>query len=476
MKKTFVTTMPDHMGAFLKASRVFAALGVNISRVSYNKAVDLHTLFIEAEGTEAQLEAAGQQLSDIGYLQTARADSRVLLLELLLKDQPGGVTRVLEIIQNYTFNISYMSSQGDGSGYQAFKMGLLVEDESRIAAFLNEVGAVCTVRVLDYDRGEKNYDNSIFYNSFADTLAELCGLGAEQRSQLVIQANLAMQMLDERDLSPTRTFECIRKFAELLAKYRGQAFCPRISLHLLSEKTELILIEPPCGSNTMILRCGCEYLFIDTGYAIYREEMLALFRRLLPDYDTAKKSALLTHADVDHCGLMNEFDTVYVSQGSADSLRDEAEADGGLREQNPIHAPYVRITKLLSRYRTLAAGKAQVICPAPQEGGVLTPVGEFAFGDLVFELYAGAGGHLKGEIVLIERTRRLAFTGDVWINVEGLTPQQAEYNRYAPILMTSVDSDAALAAAQRKALYGVLGKGSWRLFGSHGAPKDWMGR
>ena len=46
MKKTYVTTMPDHVGAFLKASRCMAALGLNITRVSYNKAIDIHTLFV----------------------------------------------------------------------------------------------------------------------------------------------------------------------------------------------------------------------------------------------------------------------------------------------------------------------------------------------------------------------------------------------------------------------------------------------
>ena len=50
MKKTYVTTMPDHVGAFLKASRCMAALGLNITRVSYTKAIDIHTLFIEADG------------------------------------------------------------------------------------------------------------------------------------------------------------------------------------------------------------------------------------------------------------------------------------------------------------------------------------------------------------------------------------------------------------------------------------------
>ena len=62
MKKTYVTTMPDQAGAFLRASRVIAGLGLNITRVSYNKAIDTHTLFIEVEGTRPQLELATERL------------------------------------------------------------------------------------------------------------------------------------------------------------------------------------------------------------------------------------------------------------------------------------------------------------------------------------------------------------------------------------------------------------------------------
>ena len=47
MKKTYITTVPDQIGAFLKASECFASLGINMTRISYNKAVDVHTLFID---------------------------------------------------------------------------------------------------------------------------------------------------------------------------------------------------------------------------------------------------------------------------------------------------------------------------------------------------------------------------------------------------------------------------------------------
>ena len=65
MKKTYITTMPDHIGAFLKASECFASLGVNITRVSYNKAIDSHTLFIDAEGDRDQLEKADRELKTV---------------------------------------------------------------------------------------------------------------------------------------------------------------------------------------------------------------------------------------------------------------------------------------------------------------------------------------------------------------------------------------------------------------------------
>jgi len=66
MNKTFVTKMPNHIGAFLRASQCFASLGINITRVSYNKAVDSHMLFIDAEGTAQQLAKAEEELTAIG--------------------------------------------------------------------------------------------------------------------------------------------------------------------------------------------------------------------------------------------------------------------------------------------------------------------------------------------------------------------------------------------------------------------------
>ena len=93
--------------------------------------------------------------------------------------------------------------------------------------------------------------------------------------------------------------------------------------------------------------------------------------------------------------------------------------------------------------------------------------------DLHFEVFEGLGGHLPGEIVLIDYGNHIAFTGDVYINVHGLTPQQTQYNQYAPILMTSVDTDPKVCARERAAVMQRLGVGSWKIFGAHGFVKDY---
>ena len=57
MKETFITSLADRAGAFLGAVRAITRAGANIDRVSYNKAVDSHMLFLDVEGEEAQLKA-----------------------------------------------------------------------------------------------------------------------------------------------------------------------------------------------------------------------------------------------------------------------------------------------------------------------------------------------------------------------------------------------------------------------------------
>ena len=62
-------------------------------------------------------------------------------------------------------------------------------------------------------------------------------------------------------------------------------------------------------------------------------------------------------------------------------------------------------------------------------------------------------------------------TDDVFINLSDLTKKQAEYNQYAPILMTSVDTDTKLCSKERAAFLQRLWAGVWSIFGGHGGKK-----
>ncbi len=474
MKKTYVTKMPNHIGAFLKASKCFSELGINITRVSYNKAVDSHTLFIEVDGDQTQFERANQKLTEIGYLSNEDSNTRIILLEFRLEDKPGSVTDVLELISKFNFNISYISSQENGSDYQFFKMGLYVNNTSDLTEFLEQARKLCEVKVIDYNNTEKVFDNSIFYNSYVDGLVATMGLSKQKKEQLLVNVNLAMQTLDEQGLSPYKTFDSISKFAELLAECKGSNFKPRITVHSVTEKTKITLIEPNCGSNTAIIESDGERVFIDSGYACYKKEMLELINKLVPDFKTQKEKIIITHADVDHAGLLNEFDEVIVSQRSFESLSAEANKTAGFRERNHLHLPYINICKTLTEYEAVETSK---LCPLWNKSTLIAPIeqiGFYSIGELNFEVYEGKGGHLSGEILLIDYEHKIAFTGDVFINLSDLTKKQAEYNQYAPILMTSVDTDAKLCAKERSAFLQRLGAGKWYIFGGHGGKKEYL--
>ena len=90
-----------------------------------------------------------------------------------------------------------------------------------------------------------------------------------------------------------------------------------------------------------------------------------------------------------------------------------------------------------------------------------------------FIVYEGAGGHISGEIILVEHKKHIILTGDLFVNVKGFTEEQAHFNSIAPVLMTSVDTNPKLATKERKELFDLLPKENYIIFGGHGAPKEY---
>ncbi|MBE6709330.1 MAG: MBL fold metallo-hydrolase [Ruminococcaceae bacterium] len=469
MKKTFTTVLPDRIGAFLRADRCLTRLGLNITRVSYNKAVDAHMLFIEVDGTEEQLALADEELSRLGYLNDPSSLGEVILIEFRLRDEVGALLPILELIDDYNFNISYISSQENGTHHQYFKMGLYVENGREISDFIKRASLLCRLKIIDYKGSEKILDNTVFYLSFASDIAERMDLEDDEKNELIINSNLIMQLLDEKNAPVYKTFDYIRQFAEKMCECKGEDFKPRISRIKGKRGTEVLLIEPPCGSNICVIDAGDHLLFIDSGFSLYRNELLNVLRREISDFDKRERRLILTHADVDHAGILDIFDKVYLNRKCYDNFMAERRGGPAIREENPVHAPYVKISKILSDYHPSMKDNFEIIGGNDDKiSGMFEEIGTLKAGELEFELYEGAGGHVAGEMIIVERNEGLAFTGDILVNIKGFTADQKSFNRLAPFLMTSVDTDPELAKAERAALPDILGISGWTVIGGHG--------
>ncbi len=473
MRKTYITRLPDESGAFMEACRIISGVGANITRASYNKVVDAHTLFIDVSGTQHQLEIISAGLRKLGYIQSRDEGAKVLLLELLLPDVSGAALPVLELIHSYHFNISYINTHESGGDYQRFRMGLYVDRPQEIREFLERAAQLCEVRVIDYDEGERALDNAVFYIGFANRMAEKLHLSRRCVNELMLQSNRIMQMLDEHNEPPYKTFDYISRWADMLARFRGEAFDPIVETRPLSDGFALTCIQPPCGSNTYILRKGDRLLFVDCGFALYAGEMEHLLRRLYPDFDRMHREIVISHPDMDHCGLLYLFEAVHVSRIAWQSFDLENRGEPNFREQNPAHAPYCAISRILTRYMPPDMARLHVIDALPDDSSnPLCPIGGLDFCGKHFDLYRGNGGHVPGEVVIVDEAEKLAFTGDIAVNIRGFSKDQAAFNRLAPYLMTSVNVDSAAAGLEREELMRRFPQSQYIYCCGHGAIWD----
>ena len=187
MRTSFITSVPDKSGAFLKAVRIFSSLNLNIVRTSYNKAVDSHLIFLEVDGREEEIDKARQELKNLGYLNLQEED--VVLLEFLLPDEPGTLEKVLSLIEEKNINISYLSSVSNGTGWQNYRMGLLVSDKEELEGFLESAERLYMIRPIEYGRLENTYDNSIFYSGFVSELSKITDVKEDTLRHIIQYCN-----------------------------------------------------------------------------------------------------------------------------------------------------------------------------------------------------------------------------------------------------------------------------------------------
>lgn len=453
-RKTYVTNMPDKTGAFMLASKIIAKHNGNIVRVSYNKAVDLHTLFIDVEATEEELAYIAEELGNIGYLNEKLAETRIVVVNIKIPDKPGSVLPILRILDRYGINISYINSSSNGTEFQNFKMGLLIENPKIIKMLLEEISEVYQIDIEDYDDAQNILDNTIFYIRLANEMQKLMNLSTETTMEFISESNRICQVLQEKGEDPKKVFDYIRRFANFISLYRGSNFRVDVEKVQISPMVTLYNIQPPCGSNTYVMETSKELVLVDTGYTIYSKEMFEIFNRLFTDWQSRLKRVYISHADMDHCGLLSKLENVEicVNKKSADNLRRQYQGIRDYREHNDISLGYSKLSRIISGYVPPKTDILTIIDQGdtPEEHKELLYIGSFEVGDMEFEVFEGSGGHVHGEMVFVCRKFGLIFTGDILVNISGFSPERAEFNSLAPYLMRSVNCDSAKATEMRE--------------------------
>jgi glyoxylase-like metal-dependent hydrolase (beta-lactamase superfamily II) len=284
-------------------------------------------------------------------------------------------------------------------------------------------------------------------------MQKLLDLNTEKTMQFISESNRILQSLQTDGENAGKVFDYIRRFAYFVSSNRGNAFNADIQKIKISPQVTLYSIQPGCGSNTYVLETEQELLLIDTGYAIYYKEMLRIFKNLFPDWESRTKRIYITHADVDHCGLLSKLKDaeIVVNKKSADGLQRQANGLPDHRENTELRLGYSKISRIISGYTPPDAMSINILDDeTPENHDNLEIIGRIYVGDLEFEIYEGSGGHLYGEMVYVCEKVGIVFTGDILVNIDGFSKERAEFNSLAPYLMKSVNVDSKKASQMRK--------------------------
>lgn len=459
-RKSYVTSMPDESGALLRASRIIARHGGNIVRASYNRAVDLHMLFLDVEAPREALERIEKELLEIGYIKDKLADTRVIEVLVKIPDRPGALLPVLEILNRHGINISYLNYSSSDEPYQDFKMGLLIEDSGLIKPLLDEISEIYQINIIQCEISEENLDNTVFYIRLANEMQKLLDLDTETTMRFIAESNRILQILQAEGENASKVFDYIRRVAYFVSNHRGDNFRAAVEELHPAEGLTLYSIQPPCGSNTYLFAGGDELVLIDTGYAVYAGEMKRLLRSLVPGFESLPKRIYITHADVDHCGLLSKLEDaeIILNKKSADSLKRQAAGLPDYREKNELSFGYSKISMIVSGYTPPDPSRLTILdTGTPEEHEGFIKIGEMTAGSLSFDILEGAGGHLGGEMIYVSEKAGLIFTGDLLVNIGGFSEELKQFNSLAPYLMKSVNVDSRKATEMRKEIIKIAG-------------------
>ena len=469
VKRTFATRTPDKPGAFMQACRVIMDHGGNITRVSYKRGG--LNLFIEVLASREQLKEIEMGLGDMSYVDFSPKVPIVLVMEVKIPDTPGALFPVLEIIDRHEVNISYLNSRAENRDCQHFNIGMEVSDPGVSKEILDEVSQLYMLNVVSYNGNDAALDATVGYIRLANTIQRLFSLEDSKARDFISECRDVATMMSARGQGTDAIFSNILRLANFIGYHRDLNFKPRITKIPITAETDLVSIEPPCGSNTYVLRNDDSLLFVDTGMGIFSDEMITELREMFPSFFSMRKTILVTHADADHSGLLSVIEgaEIVASRKAASRLRDMAIP---VKDEDPYNYCYARLGRIITDYDPPAAEQVRVIGPEIPDGhDDFVLLDRIRFGDLDLELYEGPGVRSRGEMVVLCREPKLLFTGDIYANADDVTPERAEFNSIAPFIPKDPEDALAAARSQLGKMIDGIGRRGMTVCGGYGAVK-----
>jgi glyoxylase-like metal-dependent hydrolase (beta-lactamase superfamily II) len=455
-KYSFIARVPNHPGALHAAARVVMRERANINRVQFDQRIDPYIVFFEVSCPEEAYGRIAEGLTGMGYLQDTLRPLNILKCYVFLPHEPGALFEFLNHTTRYNANISYIDFDDRGRHPDRLTVTVSLEENGSAELLLDALKSQYRIEILEYDTTGKKLDDTVFYIRFAQEIREIIG---ESEDPFLLSflgdINHAVQELMNLGQDPKTIFGSFLATGRTLTRTTGDGFYADIQTIPLSPGITLTCIQPPAGGNVYLVNTPAGCTMVDTGYGIYMRDIGAIIRRAIPGGKDAVRQIIITHADADHCGAGGEYPVpASMHPGTLDIIRAANRAYGSRSEASVLEKIYTTMINLFSKFNP---PKEHRLFESPTGGAEagFPVIASIDIGGYRFDVLEGLGGHMHGQIYLFSRELGVLFSADTVINFGHLTPERAEYNTLAVILVTSVNVDSGIARNERQNLMGL---------------------
>ncbi|MFA7166656.1 MAG: MBL fold metallo-hydrolase [Desulfoplanes sp.] len=458
---SIITQMPDEPGAFLKAAQIMRRYGANMSRISYDRAMDAHTFFMDITCEEGRAGIIKKELEAIGYLEKDLPRISILAIAAYVPDRSGELFDFLHILDQWKANITSIDFDNSGRHRDKVSMRLNIAGQADTDELLKTLQLKYRLDILEYDATGDGLDDTVFYIRFAQRLRRITGIDAEDLlSSLLAGTNHIAQELTALKRDTRQVFDVVLKMAERIGETKEHFFCDIETIPLTPAVT-LHIFQLPTGSNIALFETPDEYVMIDTGYGLYFPYISRIFEERFADFTAKLRRIYITHADADHCGACGQYAhaVTWMNPQSRDVLRNPSRGYGSDLKDSVLEKVYTRLSHILSEYSPPDRETIRLFSDVSLDTcHGFSLIDHFSLGEITFEVLQGRGGHVHGEMIFLARDHGLIFTGDCLVNLKDMSRERAEYNKLADFLMTSVNVNSAIAREQRRALLEMIGE------------------